>query len=208
MQVTCGFRRMEVPRWVSIMRELILGGQKSGKSRRAESLAAQWLAQDTRHQALLIATARAGDDEMAARIARHQQDRLSRVPGLQTLEEPVYLADALHQHSQRHRLLVVDCLPLWLTNWWMPVEVENNASKLQFQHDWNKEFALFLEAFSHASGPVALVSNEIGLGVIPLGAEVRAFVDRLGQINQQVATLAERVTFMAAGLPLTLKGQG
>ncbi len=83
----------------------------------------------------------------------------------------------------------------------------NDDSKEAYRHDWNKEFAMFLEAFDRASGPVILVSNEIGLGVIPLGSEVRAFVDRLGSLNQALARHADRVTLMAAGLPLFLKGQ-
>lgn len=189
------------------MRELILGGQKSGKSRRAESLAAQWLSGDPVRRALLVATAQAGDGEMAARIERHQHDRRARVPGLDTVEEPLYLADALARHSRADTLLVVDCMPLWLTNWWMPLEAQKSDQKTAFRHDWQEEFALFLGAFLTVPGPVILVSNEIGLGVIPMGAEVRAFVDRLGHLNQALAERADRVTLMAAGLPLFLKGQ-
>ncbi|MEY4754905.1 MAG: hypothetical protein RJA44_2580, partial [Pseudomonadota bacterium] len=101
--------------------ELVLGGQKSGKSRCAELRAAAWLAQPGR-SALLVATARAGDEEMAERIRRHQLDRAARVPGLATLEEPLALAAALQAHSRPERLLLVDCLTLWLTNWLMPLQ--------------------------------------------------------------------------------------
>ena len=90
--------------------ELILGGQKSGKSRRAELLARDWLAQSPQHRALLIATAQPWDDEMRARIARHQRDRAERVPSLATLEEPRDLAAVLQRESTSHTLLVVDCL--------------------------------------------------------------------------------------------------
>ena len=101
--------------------EFILGGQKSGKSRRAELLAQQWLGMSTNHRAVLIATAQPWDEEMRARIARHQADRAQRVPGMQTIEEPLALAQALAEHSHPEVLLVVDCLTLWLTNGMMPM---------------------------------------------------------------------------------------
>ena len=114
---------MTVPHHPAIAaRELILGGQKSGKSRRAEQLAAAWLAQSPAHQAVLIATAQAHDAEMRERIARHQRERAARVPGLRTVEVPHDLADALAAHGSAHTLVVVDCLTLWLTNWRMPFE--------------------------------------------------------------------------------------
>lgn len=186
--------------------ELILGGQKSGKSRRAELLARQWLAQSPAHRALLIATGQAWDDEMRERIARHQRERATRVPGLATLEEPCDLAGALARHSAPDTLVVVDCLTLWLTHWLMPAaaapEYEPNRPPGQ---DWQAQAALFFEAIRQTPGPVVLVGNEIGLGVIPMGREVRAFVDALGTLNQQAAQACERVTLMAAGLPLTLK---
>lgn len=183
--------------------ELILGGQKSGKSRRAELLARQWLAHSPAHRAVLIATAQAWDEEMRQRIERHQRDRAERVPGMQTVEEPRDLAAALARVSSPQTLVVVDCLTLWLTNWLMPLE---ESDKYQPPApDWQAQAALFLEAIRQTPGPVVLVGNEIGLGVIPLGREVRAFVDALGQLNQQVAGACARVTLMAAGLALTLK---
>lgn len=190
---------------VAARSELILGGQKSGKSRRAELLARGWLAQSPDHQAVLIATAQPRDDEMRERIARHQHDRARRVPRMRTVEEPLELAQALDRHSQAQTLIVVDCLTLWLTNWLMPVEnIKQNKAIAQKRRD---RTAMFLIAIENAAGPVVLVGNEIGLGVIPMGRETRAFVDALGMLNQQVAQACERVTFMAAGLPLTLKGQ-
>ena len=186
--------------------QFILGGQKSGKSRRAELLARQWLAADAPHQAVLVATGQAWDAEMSERIARHQRDRAERVPGMQTLEEPRDLAAVLVQHSHPRRLLVIDCLTLWLTNWLMPVEEENFESKQAQSQDWKAQLALFLKAIDEAAGPVILVGNEIGLGVIPMGKEVRAFVDALGVLNQQVAAHCESATLMCAGLPLALKG--
>jgi adenosylcobinamide kinase/adenosylcobinamide-phosphate guanylyltransferase len=182
--------------------ELILGGQKSGKSRRAELLARQWVQQSPEHRAVMIATAQPWDDEMRLRIARHQQERAERVPGITTVEEPLALADAIKQHSTPATLVVVDCLTLWLTNQLMPADFEPNSPPTQIDTALT---ASFLIAISQAPGPVVLVGNEIGLGVIPMGREVRAFVDALGRLNQQVAATCERVTLMAAGLPLTLK---
>ena len=182
-------------------RELILGGQKSGKSARAERLAAEWLAQDATRQAVLLATAEPWDEEMRQRIARHQRERAERVPGLRTVEEPDDLAGALRRLSRPDVLLVVDCLTLWLTRLTMPLHgpgLDDVQLQLRVQ--------ALVAALGQAPGPVVLVSNEIGLGVIPLGREVRAFVDALGRLNQQVAGACECVTLMAAGLPLRLKG--
>jgi adenosylcobinamide kinase / adenosylcobinamide-phosphate guanylyltransferase len=186
--------------------ELILGGQKSGKSRRAELLARQWLAQSPDHRAVLIATAQPWDDEMRQRIARHQADRAERVPGMATVEEPLALAEAIARHSQVDTLVVVDCLTLWLTNLLMPAEPAPNFEPNQplAPADIARTASLLI-AIEQARGPVVLVGNEIGLGVIPMGREVRAFVDALGRLNQDVAATCQRVTLMAAGLPLTLK---
>ena len=191
----------------AITTELILGGQKSGKSRRAELLARDWLAQSANHRAVLIATGEAWDDEMRERIARHQRDRAERVPGLETVEEPHDVAAAVAQHSTAHTLVVVDCLTLWLTHWTMPLGAEamNIEQKQALALDWKAQAAMFLVAVRKSPGPVVLVGNEIGLGVIPMGREVRAFVDALGTLNQQVAQACPRVTLMAAGLPLALK---
>ena len=190
-----------------ITTELILGGQKSGKSRRAELLARDWLAQSADHRAVLIATGQAWDDEMRERIARHQRDRAERVPGLQTVEEPRDVAGALTQLSTPQTLVVVDCLTLWLTQWSMPLgfEAMDSEQKQAQTMEWKAQAAMFLEAIRQSPGPVVLVGNEIGLGVIPMGREVRAYVDALGTLNQQVAQVCPRVTLMAAGLPLTLK---
>lgn len=180
--------------------EFILGGQKSGKSRRAEMLAQQWLGLSANHRAVLIATAQPWDEEMRARITRHQADRAQRVPGMQTIEEPLALAQALAAHSQPEVLLVVDCLTLWLTNYVMPMHSRADAVP-----DVDRLVSALAASIESAPGPVVVVGNEIGLGVVPMGAEVRAFVDALGRLNQRIAQVCARVTFMAAGLPLTLK---
>jgi adenosylcobinamide kinase / adenosylcobinamide-phosphate guanylyltransferase len=181
------------------MRELILGGQKSGKSRAAESRAAAWLATPG-HEALLIATALAGDAEMAVRIDRHQQDRARRVPGLQTVEEPTSLASAVRAQGAAHRLLVIDCLTLWLTNLMQPLAGPPlNLDDVERATD-------DLTAAVHAcKGPVVLVSNEIGWGVSPLCAQTRHFIDALGHLHQRLATVCEPVTLMVAGRALRLR---
>lgn len=188
--------------------ELVLGGQKSGKSRHAEGLAQRWLAAGPQHRAVLLATAQAWDDEMRERIARHQADRAARVPGLQTLEEPHDLAGALARVAAPDTLVVVDCLTLWLTQWLMPPQpgTQDFQSNRPLGQQWQAQAAQFLIAIERSPGPVVLVGNEIGLGVIPLGREVRAFVDALGRLNQQVAAAVERVTLMVAGCPLVVKG--
>ena len=205
--------------------ELVLGGQKSGKSRRAELLALAWLAgagmpvgcAATRsvvggtlpRQATLIATAQPWDAEMRQRIARHQVDRARRVPGLATLEEPLALAEAITRLSSPRHLLVVDCLTLWLTNLLMPMKNNEQNTPLPLYLNGvsatQKEVDALLAALATAPGPVVLVGNEIGLGVIPMGAQVRAFVDALGLLNQRVAAQAQRVVLMVSGLPVVIK---
>lgn len=183
------------------MHELILGGQKSGKSRRAEMIAKDWLLQSPDHKAVLIATAQPWDEEMRQRIARHQYDRAARVPSLTTVEEPVHLVQTIQRLSQPDTLLVVDCLTLWLTNLLMPMDVKNKPIAVELI----TYTAMLSVAISKAAGPIVIVSNEIGLGVIPMGREVRAFVDALGTLNQEIAQACDKVTLMAAGLPLSLK---
>lgn len=180
--------------------ELILGGQKSGKTARAESLAAAWLELSAAHEAVYIATAQAWDAEMQERIARHQRQRAERVPRMRTVEEPVALAHAIGQHSRAETLIVVDCLTLWLTALLMPA-VPGAPSG-----EGAAPPALFASAVAACRGPLILISNEIGMGVIPMGRDVRHFVDSLGTLNQQAAAACERVTLMSAGLALVLKG--
>ena len=187
-------------------RELILGGQKSGKSRRGELLARAWLDGEGARRAVLIATAQPWDDEMRERIARHRRERALRVPGLRTVEEPLRLAEAIAAHSAPDTLVLVDCLTLWLTAHLMPM-VPPDAPDAPVGSAGPAAAAsrALIAAIGAARGPLVLVGNEIGLGVIPMGREVRAFVDALGRLNQDVAAACDRVTLMAVGLPLTLK---
>lgn len=186
--------------------ELILGGQKSGKTARAEALAAAWLAQACGRSAVYIATAQAWDDEMRDRIARHQRERAKRLPGVLTVEEPIQLARAVIEHSVPDTLVVVDCLTLWLTGRLMPAASGEPAKTSRSDATALAHDAEIAQVLGACTGPLVMVSNEIGLGVIPMGRDVRAFVDALGQLNQRTAAACERVTLMAAGLPLTLKG--
>lgn len=179
------------------LHELILGGARSGKSRCAEARAAAWLAQPG-HRATLLATAEAGDDEMQARIAQHRADRAARVPRLSTREEPLALPEALEAAEPTH-LLVVDCLTLWLTNLHLPLHGTPLADAQAREH-------ALLTALAAARGPVVLVSNEIGLGVMPVSREARQFVDALGRLHQRVAALCARVTLMVAGIEMPVKG--
>ena len=160
----------------------------------------------------MIATAQARDGEMEMRIARHQQDRAERLPGMQTIEEPVAIGEALGCHSTAQTLVVIDCLTLWLTNLLMPhqdpeisLHSPENKSNGSLAQEVRPHSAMLLVAIEKAAGPVVLVGNEIGLGVIPMGRDSRQFVDALGRLNQEVAAACSRVSLMVAGLPLVLK---
>ena len=171
------------------MLELILGGARSGKSRLAERLATQ-----SGLAVTYIATSQALDGEMSARIQHHRQRRPSDW-GL--VEEPLELARALRDNAAPGRCLLGDCLTLWLTNLLML----DDDTRLAMQRD------AFLEALAELPGRIILVSNETGLGVVPLGELTRRYVDEAGWLHQAVAERAERVLFTVAGLPMLLKGE-
>ncbi len=165
--------------------ELIVGGQRSGKSRQAETLALRWPG-----RVVVIATALAADDEMRARIAHH---RATRPVGFHTLEAPLALSAALQQADDAATLVVVDCLTLWLVNWLMPM------SGLPDLPGWQAERAALLALLPQLKCRVVFVSNEVGWGVSPLGREVRHYVDELGRLNQDVARRCAQLTLMVAG---------
>lgn len=174
---------------MTLPHQLIVGGQRSGKSREAERLALAW-AQRPGHAVAVVATAQALDDEMRARIARHRAERPA---GFATLEAPRALTQALREAAAPGRLLVVDCLTLWLTNWLMPLDGAPDPA------GWAAERAALLDALPRLPSPVVFVSNEVGWGVMPLGREVRHYVDELGRLNQDIARRCERLTLMVAG---------
>jgi adenosylcobinamide kinase/adenosylcobinamide-phosphate guanylyltransferase len=178
--------------------ELILGGARSGKSRLAERRAAAWLAADAQHRATLIATALPGDAEMLARIQRHRADRATRVPTLATVEAPQALGATMRRLADARHLLVVDCLTLWLTQCLLPPPGHAGP-------DWSQERDALVEALHDSASPVLLVSNEIGLGVMPMSREARECVDALGALHQSLAACCARVTLMVAGCELSVK---
>jgi adenosylcobinamide kinase/adenosylcobinamide-phosphate guanylyltransferase len=189
--------------------ELIVGGQRSGKSARAEALAEAWLAGDARRHALLIATALVLDDDMAQRVRRHQSDRAARLPALRVVEEPLHIAQAIDSLGDSRTLVVVDCLTLWLSAWMVPAihGSAQAANALSVRPFPAAAAAALLDAIPRAPGPLVFVSNEIGLGVIPADAMSRCFVDALGRLNQRVAAACSRVTLMVAGVPVPVKDQ-
>ena len=182
--------------------ELVLGGQRSGKSRCAEARALAWLAAPG-HSAVLLATALGGDDEMRERIRRHQQDRARRVPDLAAEEVPRELARALDFHSAPGHLVVIDCLTLWLTNLLLPI---GGAGLDPAACDAARSG--LCTALQRASGPVLQVSNQVDMSVTPVSAEARRFVDELGWLHPAVAAQCASVTLMVAGIELPVKREG
>jgi len=169
------------------MKTLILGGARSGKSRHAEQLAhASGL------KVCYIATAEIRDAEMAARIAQHQSDRPSH---WYTLETPLELAHTMQTQAAEDTCLLVDCLTLWLTNLMLADDPDLLVRETQ----------ALLELLPTLPGTIILVSNEVGLGIVPDNPLARRFRDEAGRLNQSLAALCEQVFFIAAGLPLTLK---
>lgn len=182
------------------MIELILGGARSGKSALAEQRAAE-----SGLAVSYVATARPGDAEMARRIAHHQARRAQHWA---LVEEPLHLAAALAGHAAADRCLLVDCLTLWLTNLLYAGSAAQQAEAGEAVNCQLLAFetAALLDCLPNLPGRVILVSNEVGLGIVPLGATTRLYVDDAGRMNQAIARIAQRVTFVAAGLPLELKG--
>jgi adenosylcobinamide kinase/adenosylcobinamide-phosphate guanylyltransferase len=164
---------------------LVLGGARSGKSAFAEALVL-----GSGLEPVYIATAQALDGEMTERIGLHRQRRGA---GWRLVEEPLELAPALTLHTGAGRAVLVDCLTLWLTNLLL---AERNPG-----HEADR----LLGAVESLAGPAVLVSNEVGLGVVPADALSRRFVDEAGRLHQRLGAVAQQVTFMAAGLPLHLK---
>lgn len=170
------------------VKELILGGARSGKSALAERLALE-----SGLAVTYIATATAGDGEMAERIAHHQ----SRRPAAWNLaEEPLRLASVLHLNAAPDRCLIVDCLTLWL----------NNLLASEDETLFHNEREALLQILPGLPGRILLVSNEVGMGIVPLGELSRRFCDEAGRLHQDLARICDRVVFVAAGLPLVLKG--
>jgi adenosylcobinamide kinase / adenosylcobinamide-phosphate guanylyltransferase len=188
------------------MIEFVIGGARSGKSRYAEQLAAAWCAEAAGRRVVYVATAEPGDEEMAQRIAHHQARRPADW-GL--IETPLALADALRGAARPDTLLLVDCLTLWLSNLLFSRAAGEPADDLApiDRRRLDAEQQALCELLPELPGALVLVSNELGWGVVPMGALSRYFVDEQGRLNQRIAALADRVTLVAAGLPLRLKGK-
>ncbi len=161
---------------------LVLGGARAGKSGYALALLGG---------GLFVATAEAGDAEMAERIAAHRAERGA---GWTTIEEPFDLSGVLRHHAEDSRPILIDCLTLWLSN------------LMHRDRDVGDATATLLAALDERRGETVLVTNEVGLGIVPDNALARRFRDAQGTLNRRIAARADRVVFMAAGLPLALKG--
>lgn len=170
------------------MLQLILGGARSGKSRLAEKLAS-----DIQLAVTYIATSQPLDGEMNARVAHH---RARRPAEWALIEEPIALARVLRENAGAERCLLVDCLTLWLTNLLMLDDVARLAAERE----------ALLDGLASLPGEIIFVSNETGMGVVPLGELTRRYVDEAGWLHQALAERCQRVVLTVAGLPLTLKG--
>lgn len=177
--------------------ELILGGARSGKSHYAETLA-----RESGLPVTMIVTAAAGDDEMSERIAAHQARRPEHWA---TVEAPVHLGHALLEHAGPRRCLVVDCLTVWLSNLLCACSEGPHRADDPGWQAYGRERALLLAALPSLTGRVLLVANEVGLGLVPMTPLGRVFRDEAGRLNQEIARICPRATFIAAGLPLVLK---
>ena len=169
------------------MKELILGGARSGKSRLAEQRAS-----DTTLDVIYIATAQAFDSEMNERIARHQSDRPSH---WLTVEEPVYLAQCIMDNAKDSQVILVDCLTLWLSN----LLCLDNEGVFEAQKQ------ALLSALSSVPGQLIMVSNEVGQGIVPDNRLARRFIDEAGWLHQALAKECEQVSFVTAGIARQLK---
>lgn len=164
---------------------LVLGGARSGKSRYAQARA-----EALGLKAVYVATAQALDEEMRDRITRHRADRGS---AWETLEAPIALAPVIAALSSPETVLLVDCLTLWISNLVLADQACHPAADA------------LIQALAEARGPVILVANEVGLGIVPDNALARRFRDEAGIINQRVAAAVDEVQFLAAGLALRMK---
>ncbi len=173
------------------MIELVLGGARSGKSRYAEQVAIE-----SGIPVIYIATAEAEDAEMQARIEKHRQDRPQH---WQTVEEPIKLANVIQQYSSSNSCLLVDCLTLWLTN--ILFDRQGNEQQSLFEQESQALFKT-LDVFS---GQLVMVSNEVGLGIVPIDKMTRRFVDEVGLLHQKIVSYSDKVVLVTASLPQILK---
>lgn len=169
------------------MKHLVLGGVRSGKSAFAQDLVAE-----SGKPVCYVATSQVWDDEMAQRVERH---KLNRPEQWQLIEEPIALAETLNRLNHVQQAVIVECFSLWLSN----------LLCLEDDQVFERERQSLLKAVEQFQGELVLVSSEVGLGIMPMNALARRFADEAGMLNQTLAKLTDRVTFVAAGLPMPLK---
>ncbi|MBP0599420.1 bifunctional adenosylcobinamide kinase/adenosylcobinamide-phosphate guanylyltransferase [Herbaspirillum sp. LeCh32-8] len=191
-------------------RTLVFGGARSGKSAYAEKESVLAASAAGAQEIVYIATAgrqaSADDAEMRARIDHHRQRREAQGGQWRTVEEPLALGAALRENAGPGRVVLVDCLTVWLSNLLFADGYDfPELGPIEAPAAFTIERVDFLRALQEAQGTVILVSNEVGMGVVPTGAVSRWFVDEAGRLNQSVAALCERVQWVAAGLPLSFK---
>ena len=188
------------------MIHLILGGARSGKSSYAEQLCfslQQKCSSAIEDDPIYIATALAFDDEMHTRIEKHQHDRAEDEKSWQLIECPLLLAELL-EDEQKSTIYLVDCLTLWLNNIIFNLGEKPAQQKIEAK---TNQLIRSIAAFQNThKRHLVLVANEVGLGIVPLGSVSRLFVDNAGWLNQGIAIIADTVTLITAGIPLTLKG--
>lgn len=184
------------------MIHLVLGGARSGKT--GYAINAAKACSENGYQCVYIATAQALDDEMNDRITRHKADREADSLDWITVEIRLNLVETLSEYAREDRVILVDCLTLWLTNHLM---LEDSPTVFtDCDRKWNDEKQALLSALTELPGEIYLVSNEVGCGIVPLGEINRRFVDEAGWLHQDIATIADTVTKVTAGLPMRLKG--
>ena len=181
------------------MRELIIGGARSGKSQLAEKRALE-----SGLHVIYVATAQVQDAEMSRRVAHH---RARRPAAWGLIETPLELAASLQQQAAADTCLLVDCLTLWLSNLLFAGRAAQQAEAGQDIACplFDKQIHALADCLPHLPGEIILVSNEVGCGIVPMNPISRLFADEQGRLNQRIAALCERVTLVAAGLPITLK---
>ncbi|MGD8990908.1 MAG: bifunctional adenosylcobinamide kinase/adenosylcobinamide-phosphate guanylyltransferase [Desulfobacterales bacterium] len=169
---------------------LVIGGCRSGKS----TYGLQTAQNQNGDKKIFVATCLPQDEEMALRVERHQKERGKHWT---TIEEPLYLAEAISEHSPIADVMLIDCLTLWVSNLFMKSADQNN---------WEEIVSQLIDALKTASCPLVVVSNEVGTGIVPENKLARQFRDIIGLVNQAVAKIAGKVVWMVAGIPVVVKG--
>ncbi|TBR42849.1 bifunctional adenosylcobinamide kinase/adenosylcobinamide-phosphate guanylyltransferase [Marinomonas agarivorans] len=193
------------------MKQLIIGGVRSGKSRMAEQTAIklydQSCQQDIGKKLIYLATAQSLDSNMQARIEKHKEGRDER---WQVIEEPINIASVLNANNNQNTIILIECMTLWVTNLLM-LEEQKQLAEQQLGEEQKtlapcqEHIQLFMQALQSSVADIVIVSSEVGQGIMPMNALARRYADELGELNQTLAQLSEKVTLVTAGLPFALK---